>query len=342
MAENEGKEKEAEVAPPEYNVAPSPHLSDRSVTTRRVMIDVLIGLAPLFGWGLYMFGWRAALQVGLCVAFCVVFEALFTTMCGKKVTVSDCSAVITGVILGLSLPASAPWYVAFIGSLVGIGIGKVVFGGIGFNIFNPAMVGRAFVMLSFAKAMGAGAYVMEKTQVAHDALTQATPLTVAKEALTNPKLADELANWNLLAIGNINGSIGEVSALCILTGGIYLIYRKAAAWRIPVGAIVGLVLVALLAHALKLSSFSVLQHLMSGAFLFGAFFIATDPVSTPLSKKGRFTFGVGYGILVMILRLFSAYPEGVMFAVLIMNALVPIVNRYTVPTPVGGPVPQRA
>lgn len=326
---------------PILNVAPSPHMYDTSVTTRQVMMDVLIGLAPLFAWSLYMFRWYALKQIGTAVIACLLFETLFARMRGKSSPIGDYSAVITGVILGMSLPATAPLFVTIIGSGIAMGVGKAVFGGLGFNIFNPAMVGRAFVMLSFARWLGSPAYMDPSLGI--DALSRATPLALAKDFMKlvfengeSFRNLTEISESSLF-FGQTNGSVGEISALCILIGGSYLLIRKAASWQIPAGSLAGFMLFALLFNLLGLTPFNVFQHLLSGAFLFGAFFIATDPVTSPLSRMGRFYFGVGYGCMVMVLRVFSSYPEGVMFAVLIMNALVPLINRYTVPVPLGGP-----
>jgi len=326
---------------PILDVAPSPHIYDTSLTTRKVMLDVLIALVPLVVWSIFMFRLYAVKQLGISIVACLAFETLFAKMRGRSTPIGDYSAAITGVILGLSLPATTPVFINIIAAGVAIGIGKAVFGGLGFNMFNPAMVGRAFVMLSFARWLGAPAYVDESLGV--DALTRATPLSVAKDFMKmvfdgQMGFRDlvEVADQDLF-MGYVNGSLGEMSALCILIGGLYLIYRKAAAWQIPLGSIVGLLVSALILNLLNLTPYDMMQHLWSGAFLFGAFFIATDPVSSPLSRKGRFFFGLGYGVLVMILRVFSSYPEGVMFAILIMNAMVPLINRFSVPVPLGGP-----
>ena len=335
---------------PTLRVAPSPHISKTAVSTRWMMSDVLIGLTPVIAMAVAVFRWYAVAQVGLCILTCLAAEALFTRMRGKPVTLSDGSAVVTGAILGLSLPWSAPWYIAVIGSVVAIGIGKAVFGGLGYNIFNPAMVGRAFVMLSFAKELGASAYVSTQSQLA--VVTQATPLTAAKKlaadvaagriTMGDVQLQIESARqlWPLF-LGNVNGSLGETSALAVLVGGLYLCWRRSASWEIPAGVVLSAFILAGAANLLSLTPFTALYHLVSGALLFGAFFIATDPVTSPLTPRGKFCFGLGIGALVVLLRLFSGYPEGVMFAVLLMNAVVPLLNSWTIPRPVGGPAPQR-
>ncbi len=332
----EGAGSGAAAATPVTRVAPSPHLSDTSLTTRRMMIDVLIGLVPVIVAALVVFRWYAVVQVGLCVLSCLAAEAVFTWMRRKPAPIGDYSAAVTGVILGLSLPWRAPWYVAVIGSAVAIGLGKVVFGGLGCNIFNPAMVGRAFVMLSFPGKMGASYYVFKAAEL--EVLTQATPLTAAKQAAAEVGARPEL--WPLF-LGTVNGSLGETSALAALIGGLYLCLRRTASWEIPAGTILAALLCALAASGLGLTPLTAPHHLVSGALLFGAFFIATDPVTSPLAAKGRFLFGLGIGLLVMVIRVFSGYPEGVMFAVLVMNAAVPLLNRWTIPRPVGGPTPNK-
>lgn len=328
---------ESEAPTAAIHVAPSPHLAEAALTTRGMMIDVLIGLIPVLVMAIVVFRWHAVVQVGLCVLSCLAAEAVFNWMRGKAAPMGDYSAAVTGVILGLSLPAGAPEYIAVIGSVTAIGLGKVVFGGLGYNIFNPAMVGRAFVMLSFAKELGASAYQVLDSKL--DILTQATPLSVAKQAAAEVAAAQQF--WPLF-LGTVNGSLGEISALALLIGGIYLCVRRVASWEIPAGVLLAALLCAAAAYWAGLTPFPAPYHLVSGALLFGAFFIATDPVTSPLTGKGKFIFGLGIGALVMLIRLFSGYPEGVMFAVLLLNAVVPLINRWTIPRPLGGPLLKKA
>jgi len=335
------KKKKAEPEEPEGPVvgnivAPSPHLSDTAVTTKGMMIDVLIGLAPVMLASIIVFGWASVIMVGICIITALITEAVFTRMTGKPVPIGDFSAVITAVILGLSLPWSVPGYVPIIATVVAIGIGKTVFGGLGQNIFNPAMVGRAFVMLSFARVMGAGAYVRASETL--EVVTQATPLAAAKEAAG--AMTDLPSLWPLF-VGTHNGSLGETSALACLIGGLYLVIRRSASWEIPVGVIGATALFAGFANLINLTELTILHHLFGGALMMGAFFIATDPVTSPLSPKGKLWFGVGTGFFVVLIRMFTGYPEGVMFAVLLMNSAVPLINQWTIPRPVGGPVPQK-
>ena len=315
---------------PSLHVAPGPHLSNSAFTTRRMMMDVLIGLAPVLIASVVVFRWYAVLQVGICVASCLVAEWLFALWRGRRAPLADLSTTVTGVILGLSLPWSAPWYVGMVASFVAIGLGKAVFGGLGQNIFNPAMVGRAFVMISFASVMGATSYLRPGASL--EILTQATPLTAAKEAV-----GVELPGLWLMFLGNVNGSLGETSALACLVGGLFLCWRRSASWEIPASVLAGAAVVAGLANLINPTTpLTVLHHLVGGSLVFGAFFIATDPVTSPLTRLGKVIFGLGIGFLVVVIRLFSNYPEGVVFAVLLMNAMVPLVNRWVVPVPLGG------
>ena len=318
-------------AAPHLAVSPGPHLSDSRLTTRRMMLDVAIALVPAILVSCIVFRWYAALQIALSVASCVVFEALFTSMRRRPLSITDGSAAITGLILALSLPWSSPWYAAVIGSGVAIGLAKACFGGLGGNLFNPAMAGRAFIMLSFAKSLGAPAYIMEKSPEALATLTQATPLSTAKtlaQGALSGQWPEQLDLFRLI-LGNVNGSLGETSAIALLIGGIYLCARRAASWEIPAGVLLAAFVCSGGANWLGLTPLTALQHLAGGSLLFGAFFIATDPVTSPLAPRGKFLFGMGIGGLIILLRVFSSYPEGVMFAVLLMNAA-------TVPRPLGG------
>jgi Na+-translocating ferredoxin:NAD+ oxidoreductase subunit D len=322
------KDPEAQVSePPVLHVAPSPHLSSTAMTSQGMMRDVLIALVPVILMALYNFRGLALFQIAVCAASCLAAEALFVKMRGRTASLQDCSAAVTGVILALSLPATAPWYVGVIAGFVAIGIGKVIFGGVGMNLFNPAMVGRAFVMISFAGALAASGYESSFSHV--DAITQATPMDAFKQGgVVTPLMA--------LFWGATNGSLGETSALACLLGGLFLCIRRTASWEIPAGVLASVVVIGGLQQlAAPDTGWTVFHHLFGGALLFGAFFIATDPVSSPLTPRGKLIFGVGVGALIMILRIFSGYPEGVMFAVLLMNALTPLINRWTIPQPFG-------
>ena len=314
------------------HVAPAPHILSRALTTRRMMLDVLIGLFPVMLASVLVFREYALIQAGICVASCLAVEAMLTRLRGRKASIGDGSAVVTGLILAFSLPATAPWYVGVIGSAAAMGLGKFIFGGLGQNVFNPAMVGRAFAMMAFPAllAAGIGGYVNPSADVA--IVTHATPMTAVRGGEITP-LKD-------LFLGTTNGSLGETSALACLIGGLYLCLRRTASWEIPLGVILA---AAIIGGAVNLAhpqdQWTVLHHLLGGALLLGAFFIATDPVTSPLTPKGKFIFGLMVGGLVMLLRKLSVYPEGVMFSILIANPIVPLINRWTIPKPVGGPTP---
>ena len=313
-------DKDKESKTPVLNVSPSPHISAHALTTRKMMVDVLIALCPVVIMAVYVFKWLVFKQLGICLFSCLLAEMCFVKIRGKSLSINDGSAAITGIILGLSIPVIAPWYVGVIGSVVAIGIGKVIFGGLGMNIFNPAMVGRAFVMISFAGAMAASGYVNLESPV--DVMTMATPLNAFKQG-------GIITPINHLFIGLTNGSPGEVSAIACLIGGIYLCIRRTVSWEIPAGVILAVFVTGGLADVVGAQSgWTVMHHLLGGALLFGAFFIASDPVTSPLTPKGKFVFGIGVGLLVMLLRVFSGYPEGLMFAILLMNAVTPLINRW--------------
>lgn len=313
---------------PLIHVSPSPHLIQTASSTRRMMVDVLIALTPVVAMSLFVFRGYALFQLGVCLGACLLAELLFVRMRGRASTLRDGSAIVTGVILAMSMPGTAPWYVGTIAAFVAIGIGKVIFGGLGMNLFNPAMVGRAFVMISFAGALAASGF--EDARSAVDAVSQATPMDAYKMNGVVTPLAS-------LFWGTTNGSLGETSALACLLGGLYLLVRRTASWEIPVGLLTAVLVVGGIADFTgPAGGWTVLHHILGGSVLFGAFFIATDPVTSPLTSRGKFIFGLGTGLLIMLLRLFSGYPEGVMFAVLLMNALTPLINRWTIPTPFGG------
>jgi electron transport complex protein RnfD len=309
------------------HVAPSPHIADRGSGTQKMMTDVMIALLPIVLVSVYLFRLYAVKQLFICGITCLVSEFIFVRMRGRSHTLKDCSAGVTGIILALSLPGSAPWFVGVIASIVAMGIGKILFGGLGMNIFNPAMVGRAFVMIAFAQLLGAASY--ENVTGLVDAVSGATPLSALKFNGFNTEIFP-------LFWGSTNGSLGETSSAACLLGGLFLVFRKTASWQIPLSILLSVTFIAGIADiAGSHSGVLLYHHLFGGALMFGAFFIATDPVTSPLTAKGKWIFGLGTGFLMMIIRLFSGYPEGVMFAVLMMNAVTPLINRWTNPQPMG-------
>lgn len=322
-------------APPEFLVSSAPHLA-AGLSTPRIMYEVLLAMVPMFVVGVYLFHMRAVLLTIATLAGCLGAEAVANRMRGRgQASLLDGSAMVTAVILAFSLPPSIWAYQAFIGGAVAIGLAKMVFGGLGQNLFNPAMVGRAFLMVCFPVAMTTWSEPLTLNTIGGvDAITQATPLAAAKFH------TGALAGLADLFIGRVGGCVGETSALAVILGGLYLVIRRIADWRQPLAMLATASVFAAIAHAAVPDKCAgVLYHLNSGALLFGAFFIATDYVGAPLTPRGRLIFGAGAGAIVMVIRVFGGYPEGVMYAILIMNALTPLIERWTVPTPYGGHVP---
>ena len=358
------KKPAAKDAGPEFMVSSAPHLSD-GLTTKRIMFEVVAAMIPLFLVAVYMYRVDAIVLTVCTVAGCLAAEAVGNWMRGHaQASLSDGSAIVTGVILAFSLPPSINPYMAFLGGAIAIALAKAVFGGLGQNLFNPAMVGRAFLMICFPAAMVTWSPTAPmKADLAAagqdlDGITTATPLYQAAkygefvekaaadpenaekhQAAANAIRAEMPSQWQLF-LGNVGGCVGETSALAALIGGLFLVIRKIADWRQPVGVLGSVLVFAIIAKLVAPDQFqNPLYYLNSGALMFGAFFIATDYVGAPVTPIGRLIFGVGVGVLVMVIRLFGAYPEGFMFAILIMNSLTPLIERWTRPTPFGGHVP---
>ncbi len=313
----------------ELIVSVSPHIKSEE-TTARIMWTVNISLLPALLMGVYFFGPMAALSVALCIITSVVSEFLYQKALKKKITINDGSAFLTGLLLGLNLPPSVPFYIPIIGSFVAIVITKQLFGGLGFNIFNPALIGRAFLLISFPKIMTTW---KEPTAafVQIDAKTTATPLGILKEEGLSKLVevfGDKLNLYTQLFIGYRAGSIGETSSIALLLGAAFLLYRGYITWHIPVSFLGTSAIIAWIFGA-KESLFAgdPIIHLLSGGMLLGAFFMATDYVTCPSIKKGQIIFGIGCGFLTMLIRLKGGYPEGVMFAILLMNCFSPLIDR---------------
>ena len=298
-------------------ISSSPHMhAPDSVPS--AMRDVLIALTPAFLLSLYYFRLEALLVIITCVAFAAISEIICQKIMKREVTISDNSAVLTGVLLAFCLPPGFPLWMAAIGAVVSIVIGKQFFGGLGYNIFNPALIGRAFLVASWPLAM-------TTWQSPIDAVSTATPLGIIKEGAVQelPALINSFT-------GNIAGSLGETSVLALLIGGAYLLYKRHIDWRIPF-TFIGTVFV-----ATAIAGFSKGEgfwypvfHIFSGGLMLGAFFMATDWVTSPITKKGRIIFGIGCGLLTVLIRLKGGYPEGVAYSILLMNILAPLIDRYT-------------
>ena len=309
-----------------YLLSSSPHAHGPR-TVSGLMLDVIVALLPAFGCAIFFFGLRALFLAGTCIAACLVTEALCRLAMKRENSIGDLSAVLTGLLLALNLPPDLPLWMAAAGGVFAIGICKQAFGGLGYNPFNPALAARAFMLISFTGPMTT--WTASTWMGNPEATTTATPLALIKKGA-------EGFDWSQAAlikdlfIGNVNGCIGEVSALALLIGAAYLLYRKVITWHIPV-AFIGTVFL----YAMFKGGVPPLVHVLSGGCVLGACFMATDYVTSPITAKGKIVFGVGCGLLTMCIRSGGGYPEGVSFAILIMNAITPLINRYTQPKPFG-------
>jgi Na+-translocating ferredoxin:NAD+ oxidoreductase subunit D len=339
-------------------ISSSPHVHG-TVSTSRLMWTVVAALMPATLWSFYLFGLAAVSVTVSTILFCVLFEALAQALLKQKRSLNDGSSVLSGLILALTLPPGLPIWICAIGALVAMVIAKAVFGGLGQNPFNPAMTGRVFLLIAFPQPLtqwmvprGTGDTLFQNSVTALDAagkavafgsptvdvVTAATPLgLLAKwgETLDGYDAMLDFVPFRDLFIGHLNGSLGETSALFLLLGGLFLIIAKVITWHIPVACLVTIAVFGGLFGWGTVGIDGALFHLLSGGAILGAFFIATDYVTSPLYPKGKLIFGAGVGILTMVIRLWAGYPEGVSFAVLLMNATVPILDRYTKPVKFG-------
>ena len=308
-------------------VSPSPHLHTKT-STKSLMRDVVIALLPAVVVSVLFYGWSELLVLGVSVASCVLLEYLITKYLLKtSCTIGDWSAVITGVLLALNLPATTPWWVVFIGAIVAIGIAKMTFGGLGQNLFNPALVGRVFLLISFPTYMTDWTKPQGFiTNSIVDAYSGATPLGIAKGF--GPEATEAMDYLNMLFL-NIGGSAGELSAIALLLGFAYLLIRKVIKPYITLSIIATVAVFSGIFWAINPAEYTdPLFNILSGGLLLGAIFMATDYVTSPMSAWGGVVFGVGIGLITMLIRYFGAYPEGVSFAILIMNSVVPLLNKW--------------
>ncbi len=344
----------------DIRVSCAPHISQR-LSTRQVMIDVIIGLAPAMAAAGYFFRARAVLLIATCIISSVVTEWLCNVIRKKPNSLDDFSAVVTGIILALSLPPGLPVWGAVIGSIFAIAIGKMVFGGLGANIFNPAMAGRTFLTASFGVLMTTwtvpATINSEKPQidpdnriktVTEDGLvnvrTQATPLALSKQAIKNKDKPDgfHAEDYNRVLLryaftGEVGGCLGETSAIALLIGGVYLLIRRTIGFHIPAAVLLSAFVFSGIAYLINSDAYvPPWFHLVGGGMLLCAFFIATDPVTAPLTRRGMWIFGAGVGAITMLIRIVGEYPEGVMFSVLLMNAVTPLIDRLCKRIPAGG------
>jgi electron transport complex protein RnfD len=327
-------------------------------SVQKTMFTVLLALTPATLFNLYLFGWPAILLFIVTISACLAIEAGCLSLSGKPVraTLADCSALLTGWLLAMSLPPWAPWWLGVLGAVFAIAMAKHAFGGIGQNVFNPAMVGRTVLLISFPVAMttwivphplfSAGApglfeafaitfgghmpdAVSSASALGHIKTELSRHIPATESVMQTPALVDMLFGYRA-------GSMGETSAILILAGGLFLMFKRIISWHIPLSVMGGLFVMASIFHAIDPARFtSGIFHLVSGATFLGAFFIATDYVTSPVSKKGQLIFGLGCGVLIWLIRNFAGYPEGVAFAVLLMNGLAPIIDQYTRPRAFG-------
>ncbi len=331
-------------------VTEAPHTRGKN-TTSGIMLDVIIALIPTLIAGIVVFGFRSLTLAAVCMVSAIVFEWTWCKILKKPSTVGDFSAALTGLLLALNLPVTMPYWMAVCGSLFAIIVVKQFFGGIGHNFMNPALAARAFLLTSWVQAMTTWVVPFSKTSIfsGADAVTSATPLAqlaqtvdATSSATAVAESAAKLPSYMDLFLGNIGGCIGEVSAVAILIGAAYLLARRVISIRIP-GAYILTVAVLTFIFGGKDGLFTgdALYHVLSGGLLLGAFFMATDYVTTPYTKKGQIIFGVGCGVLTAVIRIFGGYPEGVSYSILLMNVVSPLIERYTVPKKYGAVKPEK-
>jgi electron transport complex protein RnfD len=317
-------------------VSASPHVHSER-TSEKLMYDVVIALTPAFLVSLYVFGINALITTVTAVITCLLFEYLIQKyLLRTPVTIGDGSALITGILLAFNLPAGIPIWMVAIGSLMAIGVAKLSFGGLGFNIFNPALVGRVFLLVSFPIQMTLWPTAVENNTTMVDAVTGATTLGIIKDGLqfgeTMTDISARIPSGMNMFLGVTGGSLGEMSALALILGGVYLIIRKVISWHIPVVVLATIAFMTGIFWWIDPDQYAnPLIHVLAGGAILGAFYMATDLVTSPVTKKGMVIFAIGIGVITVVIRLFGSYPEGISFAILIMNAFVPLINSYLKP-----------
>ncbi len=318
------------------NISPSPH-THRKETTRKLMYGVVLALMPALFTSVFYFGIGAVIVTATSVISCLVFEYLIQRFILKKpISITDGSALVTGLLLAFNLPSNIPVFIIIIGSLVAIGIAKMTFGGLGNNPFNPALVGRVFMLISFPVQMTSWPIPAGLKTGYIDAITGATPLAIIKEGIKNgeslSQLMEKVPTTLQMFLGNIGGSMGEVAAVALLIGFVYLLLKKVITWHIPVSIIGSIAVFTTILWLINPeANADPMFHILAGGVLLGAIFMATDYVTSPMNPKAMLIYGCGIGILTVIIRVYGAYPEGVSFAILIMNAFVPLMNAYIKP-----------
>lgn len=317
-------------------ISHSPHISD-SQSVGALMHGVIVSLIPAFLVTLYVFGLGALVVTTVSVVSCLAAEFVIQRFLMKReATIHDGSALVTGVLLAFNLPSNLPVWMVVLGSIFAIGIGKMTYGGLGANPFNPALVGRVFLLISFPVQMTSWPVPVESRFQYSDAITGATPLSYLKEAVRNGQPVSDalhqLPDHMQLFMGQMGGSLGEVSALALLIGLGWLLYKRIISWQIPVVMLATIfVFTGILWVADPVKNASPLFHLLTGGVMLGAIYMATDLVTSPMTRKGMVLYAIGIGLITVVIRVYGAYPEGVSFAILIMNACVPLINKYMKP-----------
>lgn len=318
-------------------VSLSPH-EKGDLSVEKIMWSVIIALTPAFAAAVYFYGIHAVRVTALGIVFCIAVEYLIQKFILKtKVTAFDGSAAVTGLLLAFNVPGNIPWWQLLVGAIAAIGIAKMVFGGLGQNPFNPALVGRAFMLASFPVQMTTWPKPLHDVwNLGADAITQATPLGILKEGMRNGEnaadLLDKMPSYLGMFLGNKGGCIGEISALAIIIGGIYLLSRKIITYHIPIFYLLSLAGVTAVFWLVNPNKYAdPLFHILTGGVMLGAWFMATDLVTSPMTPKGQVIFACGAGILCAVIRLFGSYPEGCSYSILIMNAFVPLIDKYVKP-----------
>jgi electron transport complex protein RnfD len=318
------------------NVSPSPHIFVKE-TTQKLMLGVVLALTPALLASFYFFGWGALIVTMASIASCVGIEYIIQRFILKtSPAISDGSAIVTGLLLAFNVPSNLPVFIIIIGALVSIGIAKMTFGGLGNNPFNPALVGRVFLLISFPVQMTTWPVPTGFSNSYTDAVTGATPLGIIKEGLKNGEsmsnLMDQIPSHLQMFYGQMGGSMGEIAAVALLIGFAWLLYKKIITWHIPVAVTGSVAIFTFILWCINPEkNADPLFHILTGGVLLGAIFMATDYVTSPMSKRAMIIYGVGIGVLTVIIRVYGAYPEGVSFAILIMNAFVPLMNAYIKP-----------
>lgn len=319
-------------------ITSSPHIKSKE-DTQSIMLDVLLALVPSLCVSTYVFGFRSILMTAVSIIACMVFEAIYDKIVGKENTIMDLSAAVTGALLAFVCPVTLPYWMLIIGDGIAIIIAKCLFGGLGKNFINPALAGRAFLLASWPVAMTT--WVAARGEVGlfsnADVTSIATPMAILKGSAEG-----DLPSIASMFLGLCGGSMGEVSAIALLIGGIYLLIRKVITIHIPAAYILTVAVLTFIFPSGDLGHVqSMLYNVLGGGLLLGAFFMATDYSTTPVSKKGQVIFGIGCGLLTVMIRFFGGYPEGVCYSILLMNTTVWLIDKYTRPTKFGAPAKQK-